>query len=159
MYQVVDNFLPKEEFDLIKNVLISNTFPWYYNSFVTDDKDTTNFYFSHSFFEESKINSNYYSILNFILSKLDIKALIRAKGNLYYQTEKLIEHGSHADYNFEHKGAIFYINTNDGFTVLENNIKIESVENRLLFFEPHKMHNSTNCTDKQIRVNINFNYF
>ena len=159
MYEVVDNFLPQEEFNSIKNILMGNDFPWYYIPSVVDSMDTDNFYFVHTFFDNLKVNSNYYIVLNPILQKLNIKALIRAKSNLYTGTKKLINHKKHIDYNFEHKGAVFYINTNNGFTVLDDSTKIKSVENRLLVFESHKIHNSTNCTNEQTRVNINFNYF
>ena len=37
--------------------------------------------------------------------------------------------------------------------------KINSVENRMIFFDPNKEHASTNTTDENKRVNINFNYF
>ena len=60
--------------------------------------------------------------------------------------------------HFPHKGAIFYINTNNGFTVLEDGTEIASVSNRLLLFNPSEPHHSTSCTDVKRRVNINFNY-
>ena len=159
MHEVVDNFLPKEEFNSIKNILMGDDFPWYYNSSVANDMDIDDFYFTHTFFKNLEVNSNCYIILKPIIQKLNIKALIRAKGNLYTKTEQLINHRKHTDFSFEHKGAIFYVNTNNGFTILEDGTKIESVENRILFFDAYKMHNSTNCTDEKIRVNINFNYF
>ena len=37
--------------------------------------------------------------------------------------------------------------------------KIKSVANRMIFFDPTKPHASTNTTNKDRRVNINFNYF
>ena len=59
---------------------------------------------------------------------------------------------------WNHKTAIFYINSNNGFTVLENDTKIESIENRLLLFNGSKKHHSTSCTNSGARININFNY-
>ena len=57
-------------------------------------------------------NSNYYFIIEPILDILKPKSLIRVKGNLYTRTEKREVHPSHVDYDFKHKGAIFYVNTN-----------------------------------------------
>ena len=37
--------------------------------------------------------------------------------------------------------------------------KVDSVENRMIFFDPTKPHASTNTTDQVRRVNIVFNYF
>ena len=157
MYEVIDNFIAKENFEDLKNILMTDDFPWFFSQNVNSE-DTNNFYFTHTFFCNSNINSTYFGIVRPILNKLNIKNLIRVKGNLYPKTEQLENHGQHIDYSFDHKGAIFYINTNNGFTVLEDGTKIKSVENRLLIFDAYKMHNSTNCTDQKIRMNINFNY-
>jgi len=54
---------------------------------------------------------------------------------------------------------LFYLNTNDGLTVLEDGTEIKSIENRILLHDASKPHHSTTCTDADRRVNINFNYF
>ena len=74
-------------------------------------------------------------------------------------TPKIVYHDPHVDIPWQHKGAIFYVNTNNGVTVLEDGTEIESIENRLLLFDSSKEHSSTSCTDAKVRVNINFNYF
>ena len=84
---------------------------------------------------------------------------MRIKANLYYKTPILKEHPEHMDYDFPHKGAIYYINDNDGYTVLKGKHKIKSEANSLLLFDPSEPHNSTSCTDAKARININFNYF
>ena len=89
---------------------------------------------------------------------MEAKAFIRIKANLYPRTDTIIHHKDHVDYTFEHKAAILYLNTNDGFTVIGDK-KIESVANRMLLFNPQIPHHSTTCTDTQFRSNINFNYF
>ena len=81
------------------------------------------------------------------------------KANLYPSLNKIIEHGSHVDQNFKHNGFIYYLNTNNGYTKLSDGTKIESIENRGLFFDSSLPHQSTNCTDQNIRINLNFNYF
>ena len=89
-------------------------------------------------------------------------ALIRVKVNYYNSTPEVVEHCKHYDYPampLPHKGAILYLNTNDGFTRLEDGTKIESIENRLLVFDASKMHNSTTTTSFEGRYNINVNYF
>ena len=94
-----------------------------------------------------------------IFKKIEVKAVIRIKVNLYTNVNEFIENEYHIDYPYEHKGAILYLNTNNGYTILEDGTEIESIENRLLKFEPHKRHKSTHCTDVKRRMNINFNYF
>lgn len=93
------------------------------------------------------------------MDQLDCKSLIRIKANLYPSTENIEYHDKHIDYDFEHRGAIFYLKTNNGYTIVEDDIKVESIANRILLFDPSKPHNSTTCTDDKCRVNVNFNYF
>ena len=87
-----------------------------------------------------------------------VKSLIRIKANLYTRTNTIEHHADHTDLPFEHKTALFYLNNNNGLTVLEDGTKVESVENRLLLFDGSKKHHSTSSTDS-VRININFNYF
>jgi hypothetical protein len=162
MYKIIDNFLPKEELKIIQDVMLGPDFPWYFNNVITDPQEIIDgYYFTHVFFYEDTYgpNSNFFNILIPILNKLDFKALIRVKGNLHPNVNKYVINSKHTDYEFEHKGAIFYVNTNNGYTIIEDDVKIESIENRLLIFDPSKPHSSTNCTDTKRRVNINFNYF
>ena len=88
-----------------------------------------------------------------------MKSIMRAKANLYPNCGELVEHDMHTDYNFEHQAAIFYVNTNNGYTKLKDGTKIESIANRVLIFKGNDLHCSTTCTDQQARININFNYF
>jgi hypothetical protein len=158
-YEIIDNFLDKESFLKIKNLLISNIFPYYYNNGVSSLNSKDGVYFTHLFYSEEFNKSSYYDFIDPIVKKLKIKSLIRIKSNLYPPTPEIIEHEGHADYKFKHIGFLYYVNTNDGFTRLDENTKIQSIENRGLIFEPHLNHNSSTCTNREGRININFNYF
>jgi len=161
-YKVIDNFLPKEDFNILKNEIFSDKFEWYHiEDIANKGQKVENFFYQvHLVYKQSKPNSNYYDLfLKNILYKMKIKSLIRIKTNLFPNQGKFIEHPSHIDYNFEHKGALFSLNTCDGYTKLEDGTKIDSVANRMLFFEAFKPHCSTNTLNKSRRININFNYF
>ena len=160
-YSVVDNFLDKESFIKIKDLVESFNFPWYYQRDINShhSKKDLDCYFFHFIYSDFQIRSSFFNIIAPILDKIECKSLIRIKCNLYPRTEKFEIHKKHVDYPFKHKGAIFYINTNDGFTILENDIKIESIENRILFFDSSENHSSTSTTNEKSRININFNYF
>jgi len=54
---------------------------------------------------------------------------------------------------------IFYLNNNDGLTILEDGTEIQNLENRLLLFDSSKDHNGTTCTNADRRLLINFSYF
>jgi len=160
-YKIIDNFLPKENFNILKTLMLGKNFPWYYFPNITFSKESKGslFYMQHLFFEIEP-NSDFYLIIKENLLKfIDIKSLIRVKGN-FYPNQKIVDiNEMHVDYNFKHKGAIFSINTNNGGTLLKNGTKIDSIENRMLFFDPSIEHDSENCTDEKTRINININYF
>jgi hypothetical protein len=163
MHQVVDDFLPKKDIETLKKTIMSDNFPWYYQP-VVEGEDVLNrgnyAYFTHLLLNDGIQNSN---ILNTVLDSIkphfEWKMIGRVKCNLYPNSENLIEHRDHVDAQWEHKGLIISLNTCDGATVLEDGSRIESVENRALFFDPSKPHHSTNCTNDKSRININVNYF
>ena len=165
-YKLIDNFLPKENFLVIKEMLLGNYFPWYYYPNIVDLKEKSPgplFYMMHLFYNYDPVEgsmSGYFDIIkNNLLKFIDVKALMRVKANLNpNQNIKRINH-PHADYPFTHKGAIFSVNTCNGGTLLKDGTKIDSVENRILFFDPSLEHDVELCTDQKVRVNININYF
>ena len=158
-YQIIDNALSNQDFLNIKNTIYSPTFSWHFSDIIATENDNKNFYFKHSFYDDFKPQSALISILNPILKILKPKSIMRIKANLFPNLGTHIKNEWHIDRPYDHKGALFYINTNNGFTELEDGSKIESIENRLLLFDSSKKHRSTHCTDKKSRVNINFNYF
>ena len=159
MVKVMDNFLDKEEFDNVSNMIMADNFSWYYSDKVTDKNDSeNNYYFTHMFYNKHEITSNHFYLLNNLLNKINCKSIIRIKANLYSNQNKKQIHKAHTDYSFSHKGCLFYINDNNGLTYFENE-SVEPKANRAVFFDPSKKHSSSLCTDKNRRININFNYF
>ena len=159
-YQIIDNTLNEKDFNNIQSTIMGSKFPWFYSDHVANIYDNDSYYL-HNFFDVREKYPCYqsYELIIPILQIIKAKALIRVKANMYPRTDKITEHNPHADFTFEHLGAIFYINTNNGYTVLEDGTKIKSIRNRLLLFNSSKQHYSTTCTDEKVRVNINFNYF
>ena len=112
----------------------------------------------HTFYNEDKVNSDFFHYLNPIIKKLEPKSLIRVKANLNPITNKIIEFDEHCDQRFECKIAIYYLNDNNGYTMIGDN-KIESKANRMVLFDSNQKHYGTNSTDCNNRMVINFNYF
>jgi len=48
--QVIDNFLPKDEFKKIQELFMSANFPYYFNNSVADEYDK-DFYFTHTLYD------------------------------------------------------------------------------------------------------------
>ena len=155
------NFLSEEIHKKLMTVLFSNNFPWFYNNEIvgSDTKNIENdFFFSHILCKDEKSNSNYFNIiLDPILQNLKFKKLIRAKINCYTRSEKNRESRFHVDQNKPHVVAIYNLNTCNGYTLFENNVKIFSEKNTLLIFNGEKSHASASQTDEKLRININMN--
>ena len=161
-YTVQDNYLNETDFKNLKNIMLRRDFPWYFINTVASlhDKNQFHYFFSHVFFmREDGITSPFFKVLTPILEKLEVKAFIRIRANLYSNQGKIIEHETHVDYDFKHKAALFSLNTCNGFTTLEDGTKIKSVGNRILLFDASTAHHSSTCTDAKVRCNININYF
>jgi len=167
MIKFYDDFLSKEDYEKLYNLLVKgdNDFPWYYTNNIAvknEAADNNLFYLVHLFYNNNKPLSRHYD--NFIepfLIKLKAKTLIRAKANLFPGQNKLTQIESHIDYDYEHKAAIYCLNTCDGYTAFKQGKKwkkINSVANRLITFDGSIEHASTDCTNATARLNINFNY-
>ena len=165
MIKFYDDFLPKEEYEKLYNLMVGENFPWYYTPNITIDKKSANdnlFYLIHLFYhDERPLSSTFDEFIKPFLDKLKARTFIRVKANFYPSQNKLTQHESHIDYDYEHKAAIYCINTCDGYTAFKQGKKwkkINSVANRLITFDGSIEHASTDCTNATARVNINFNY-
>ena len=163
--KIIDGFLSRSDHYLIQSTMLGENFNWSYVPYVAYanleiDSELDNFYFVHEFYNDHRPKSDHFDIVNPILKKLSASAVIRIKANLHARTNTLVSFPYHTDA----KGtgcytAIYYVNTNDGYTEFENGRKIESVENRLLIFDENLSHRGTSCTDQKIRCLINFNFY
>jgi hypothetical protein len=158
-HSVVDDFLDRKEFEVIQDKLLYGGIPWYYSSNVSGDKNDSDFYFASILYDHmSGSRSEFLNVVLPIIAVLQPTILIRVKANLYPNTGKQIRHEFHRDYTFSHQGAIFYVNDNNGPTVLDDGTEIMPKKNRMLFFDPSELHGSVSSTDASIRMNVNFNY-
>ena len=155
--KVINNFINKEKFKILKNKIFNVYFPWYIQNGVNKEKDGF-FQFTHGFVFNEKLNSNNIDILNIVTEKLKPKKIIGAKLNLLTKTKKIIEHGFHVDVNISCNTGILYINNNNGYTKFKNNKIIKSEENKFVFFKSNIEHTGTSCTDEDYRVVLNINY-
>jgi hypothetical protein len=157
--QIIDNFLDPTYFDFLQAKMTNLSFPWYYVDYVADKYDTQYSYFFHTVYENYAINSSLYQDLAMIIEKLNPKALIRIRANLYMNVGALVQSAMHKDQPFEHEGALLYMNTTNGPTILKDGTKIECVANRLVKFNTFEDHAASFCTNQKYKMVINFNYF
>ena len=161
--KVIDNFLDKESFEKIKNSIVNNPFfPWYFSEFTDylNEKGLEKSKYIHTFYRQNKPNSQHYDLLLPFLEKLNCTSLIKIKLNSTSHSTKLIEGTYHCDFTFKCKTAVYYLNTNDGYTKFQKDNKIiQSIENRMVIFNSNLKHLGTNTTDSKRRLVLNFNYF
>jgi len=162
-YKVIDNFLEKEEWEMINHMCCGGDgfFCWYVQKSIANEEYTNplHYYFTHTFYNHNNSQSEKIEVLRPLIDRIKSKSLIRIKANLYPRTEIVDIHDPHVDYDYKHKGAVYMVNDNDGFTTMHDGHRVESVANRIVFFDPNKLHNSSSCTNQKYRVTINFNYF
>jgi len=165
--KVIDNFLPKEKFSKLKNYIMGEYFPWYYNNFTLHPEDKLGLYqFGYTFYSHQ--DGENHNIPDFFvdffveeffsrLSIKNIKELVRIKANLNPKTVENINTGFHIDYP-NITTSVFYLNTNNGGTRFKDWGFVKSVSNRMVIFDSNSSHSGVTCTDENRRVVINFNY-
>ena len=174
MIKIIDNFLDKDTNKKFNSILTGNKFNWHICKEMVEGDDS-NWFFYHTGIEHGKkatsefvyeqiflplINGVFYC--RFMPSKYKLlqpdELCYRAKINYYPLNERFKKSMWHKDFHYEHMVAIYYVNSNNGYTELKDKGKIESVENRLVIFPGDIEHRAIGHTDTNARLNINLNY-
>ena len=158
--EVIDNFLPENDFIKLQSLILGEYFPWYYNDYVltaSSNFTSINYQFIHLFYKDG-VKSPLYLCVEPFISKLKVKDLFRIKANLNLKTLNHEYGGYHFDPYMKGKIAVYYINNNNGWTQFKNGDRVNSIQNRMVIFDPRLEHSSVTCTDKKRRLVINFNY-
>ena len=178
--QIIDDYLPDDLFQPVEEFFMGSGVTyrvdgevnvigcqWAWNDQINYANDGY-FQFTHNIYDGHSILSKSFNMIEPILNHEKVISLYRIKANLNPRTENLqiYDDGFHTDHgscNDLHTPkmttAIYYVNTNNGYTLFEDGTKVESVANRLVKFPCSIKHTGTNCTDEKRRVVINFNWF
>ena len=176
MININDDFLSKEEYLPLYQYFLDNdngldgdSVPWYWVNGVTSMDDGSIQFVSLGYSNYQIINATMFSILTPIIQRIQPTALHRIKANLTLNgkiqsiDEKKIYHVD-SDYCLEHPGVmttgIYYVNTNDGYTLFEDGTKVDSIANRFVSFPCNTKHGGMPHNDiNKGRIVINFNWF
>ncbi len=168
MVEIYDDFLHEVEFEKIKNLLLGNRFPWVWSNVLDygegcdpDCEEIYNWQASNLLYAHMRPLKEEFAYMTPIINddRLGIGSVCRIKVNLNPITSEHIEHGMHIDTPFECTTGIFYVNTNNGYTIFEDGTKIDCVANRMITFPSSMPHSGGTTTDTAMKVVINFNYF
>tara|TARA_B100001094_G_C17825235_1_gene620503 strand:+ start:106 stop:651 length:546 start_codon:yes stop_codon:yes gene_type:complete len=167
---VYDNFLDYRHYHVLKTAFCSESAyraPFFYTGAIVSHDNLNhgyNFQFTHVLIGgvgDKEVQSPYWKNLFPILDKLNVQRVLRAKVNIRTRTPEIYESKMHIDVRQKiegHKTAIYYLNTNDGYTLFETGKKVQSVGNRLVLFDGQLYHCGTSCTDQNIRSVLNLNF-
>jgi hypothetical protein len=160
---VVENFLPKEKLNLLKNYFESDEVNWNYNSSTVENKSDNNYLFSHIVSDQELNNPNWKELLNLLEKHTGKFKVSRVKVNLYPNQNKQIQHAFHCDPMLQDGSvpknfvtAILNLTTCNGYTIVKD-IKVPSKENELIYFDANTLHCGVTQNDAQTRIVININ--
>ena len=157
---IYKNFLPNDVFKNLKNTMMADYFPWYFNDSINDgNKRKHDFQFTFTFIRrgEQACWDDWLDIIKPVLKNIKHIKMNRVKANLLTRTDKIIEHQYHTD---QEKGTtgILYLDNSNGYTKFKNGKVVKSEENKYVEFDSTLKHTGSTCTNKKRRVVINFNY-
>ena len=160
--KIIDNFLDEDSFEVLQQYFLSDTISWHLGNSITYDKQGIDQYqFVHTFFDVGKpYLNNWSNFLTPLFNKLQPKYILRVKANCRPRTTNAVLSNYHTDMDLHQQTAIFYLNTNNGYTKFQDNSleDVPSVANRLLTFYGGLKHCGASCTDQNTRIVLNINY-
>ena len=160
--KVIDNFLSPSDFELTQDFFLGSSIDWNLNNSIVSLKQGIDQYqFVHEFCNVQRpFKSNYSNFLQPILTKLNALYIFRMKANLRPRTTQGVISDYHTDMDLNQQTAIFYLNTNNGYTKFKDNTldNVPSVANRLVTFPGNFRHCGCSATDCNNRIVLNINY-
>ena len=161
--KVIDDFLSPSEHEQISEYFLGPTIPWKFNEYKVDfSENTDSFQFTHMVFEPTRFPVSVeksMEALDPLYARLRFDILVRVKANITPRTGDHDYTQFHTDTRQNNTTAIYYVNTNNGFTRFKDGTKVESKANRIVIFDAQTEHSGVTCTDEKVRVVINLNYF
>ena len=173
MIQVIDNYLSVLQHQKLSEfLLVDGKCEWKYNNRkVRTGNDPYDYQFTHLFHTFHSLHGARHIIspqidnIKPLIERLQFIALHRIKANLEPVKPKRVYSDFHTDVQIGDRGcpymttAIYYVNTNDGYTEFQTGEKIESKANRLVKFPGDLKHRGVSQLDTKVRCVLNLNYF
>ena len=165
MYKVIDNFLEKDQYISLKNLITNLDFPWRRRINLSQDgHPSNNGYFTFCFYNHLQPQSEWFQpFIVPMLAKLKAASVIQVRANMHlkelFGKEEIPFHLDYANLK-KSKTAILNF-SDDGGTLLKiNNNKhsINAKENRLLLMDGNTLHSTIRNDKLSRRYLLNLNY-
>ena len=172
--EIVDNFLSSYNSNILMDTFSgkrygAGIFQWAFCNDMNYESYLGNYYFNHVLIVDYKVVDPYWMpLFDPLIKKVGStfhpsgsQEIFRLKVNLYPCTHRRVHHATHTDYEPNHglRTALYYVNTNNGFTVFDDTRKkVKSIENRIALFDGSNKHHSTTPTDCNYRCSVNIDY-
>lgn len=159
--EIKDNFISKEDLIKLEKIINHPYFPWYLQKNQTENDGS---WFSHLLYIDDRPQSEFFSaVWDDIFGKyFHYVTLCRIHASLLINKNQSIASNFHRDYDDIETNAvttaIFYLNTNNGYTEFETGEKVSSVKNRLVMFPRTIAHRAVSQTNTDNRFVLNFNF-
>jgi hypothetical protein len=132
-FLIIDDIIPIEKQELIKETLLDDSFPWFYQTDATyKSKNATSNtpILSHYYRLDYKNNSKFYDLIEGIGDKgaelygFDYTDVWQVRSFLQFPLNpnwrKVFVDKLHIDYNYEHLVVLYYVIDGDGDTIIVN---------------------------------------
>ena len=175
--RVIDNYFDEEIFNQVLNFFAHEQTHWYLTTGISDPDGTAatsydsspldSYFFCHPVYDHMLMRSTcFHKLIELIEGPFkrtlgtELNTITRIKCNLYPRTEIVNRHPWHIDSSEQPalRGALLMLNTCDGFTGFIDGTKVNSVANRIAFFDATEKHHSTSTSDQSYRMTLNINY-
>jgi len=166
--QILDNVLSEKRFDKLYESITDHSFPWHLQTSGVSVPGDGRYQFTHQFCDPRGARSPFDSLMEPMYYRLGVNKLYRCKVNLTLKTKKTcVFFPFHTDISFadglikpfDYSTAIFYLNTNNGYTLFEDGTKVDSVANRMVMFNGNTKHTSASHTEgDRFRFVLNINF-
>ena len=164
--------MEEKHFNIIKDFVSHPELKWQHGKMLPENllscDERENYQEGYILYCNGEYNSAELNLILPILKKLQATVLLKAKINKTVARQSNLLVGWHTDTTEDHWAAdknpmtaIFYINTNDGYTIIDDEDQkiINCIENRIVIFDSHLKHTGVTCSNTSNKLLININYY
>lgn len=158
-HRIIPDFLEQEFYRNMQFICLGDNFPWFIKSKSNVD-DSEDYYLTHTFYRNNVAHSDYYNFVQSnLLNFIKINSLISVEAIMLPSNKEVKSIEIINEFDFKHNQIIYFVNTTNGNTILQDGSKIKSNENTILMMDSTEKLHSENCTNKKAKVMILIDYF